>query len=105
MLPTPTTQGNEFSPSMQKWPGHRALMALVEGLPTPTAKIYGYNQGGRAGRVGKKRPSVDKIADEVCGGSRLALREWMMGWPVGWSALEPLAMDRFRLWLRLHGGC
>jgi DNA (cytosine-5)-methyltransferase 1 len=29
--------------------------------------------------------------------------EWLMGWPLGWTALEPLAMDRFQQWLRLHG--
>lgn len=34
---------------------------------------------------------------------RSTLIEWLMGWPVGWTALEPLATDRFRSWLRLHG--
>jgi hypothetical protein len=29
---------------------------------------------------------------------------WLMGWPEGWNDLEPLATDRFRQWLRLHGG-
>jgi hypothetical protein len=29
--------------------------------------------------------------------------EWLMGWPMGWTALEPLAMDRFRQWLNWHG--
>ena len=29
--------------------------------------------------------------------------EWLMGWPIGWTALEPLAMDRYQRWLRLHG--
>ena len=28
--------------------------------------------------------------------------EWLMGWPIGWTALEPLATDRFRAWLRRH---
>lgn len=27
--------------------------------------------------------------------------EWLMGWPIGWTALRPLATDRFRSWL--HG--
>jgi len=31
--------------------------------------------------------------------------EWLMGWPIGLTDLKPLAMDRFRLWLRLHGAC
>ncbi len=25
-----------------------------------------------------------------------------MGWPIGWTALEPLATDRFRQWLAAH---
>ena len=29
--------------------------------------------------------------------------EWLMGWPIGWSALEPLEKDRFQRWLELHG--
>ena len=29
--------------------------------------------------------------------------EWIMGWPLGWTGLEPLAMDRFRRWLNSHG--
>lgn len=68
-------------------------------LPTPTARLYGYNQGGSAGRVGKKRPSIETLA----GGMSLSLREWMMGWPIGWTALEPLATDRFQAWLHWHG--
>ena len=30
--------------------------------------------------------------------------EWLMGWPIGWTDLKPLEMDRYRLWLRLHLG-
>ena len=28
---------------------------------------------------------------------------WLMGWPIGWTDLEPLETDRFRQWLRSHG--
>lgn len=28
--------------------------------------------------------------------------EWLMGWPPGWTDLQPLAMDKFQRWLRLH---
>jgi len=31
--------------------------------------------------------------------------EWLMGWPIGWTDLEPLATDRFRQWLDSHGEC
>lgn len=29
--------------------------------------------------------------------------ELMMDWPIGWTDLRPLGMDRFRAWLRSHG--
>lgn len=29
--------------------------------------------------------------------------EWLMDWPAGWTALEPLAKDKWRAWLRRHG--
>ena len=28
--------------------------------------------------------------------------EWLMMWPIGWSDLQPLAMDKFLSWQRLH---
>lgn len=103
LLPTPTTQGNELSPSMAKWPAHARLQAM---LPTSYAKTYGYNKSGAAGHVGKARPSLETQAkDRGLGQAVLTLREWMMGWPIGWTALEPLETDRFRQWQQQHGGC
>lgn len=40
---------------------------------------------------------------QITNGAWISFREWMMGWPIGWTALEPLAMDKFHKWLRLHG--
>ena len=31
--------------------------------------------------------------------------EWLMGWPLGWTDLKPLGMDKFRRWWRQFGGC
>lgn len=28
--------------------------------------------------------------------------EWFMGWPIGWTELKPLAMDKFQEWQRQH---
>ncbi len=28
--------------------------------------------------------------------------EWFMGWPIGWTELKPLEMDKFQEWLRQH---
>ena len=30
--------------------------------------------------------------------------EWLMGWPLEWTALKPLATDKFRQWRQLHSG-
>jgi hypothetical protein len=29
--------------------------------------------------------------------------EWLMGWPIEWTALRPLETDKFQSWLRSHG--
>lgn len=31
--------------------------------------------------------------------------EWLMGWPLGWTDLKPLATDKFQQWLLSHGNC
>ena len=98
--PTPTETANATCPSMQKWAGHKRLRMVMEYLPTPTASSYGSNQGGAAGRVGKKRKSLAGI---LGGPENPEFREWLMGFPIGWTDLRPLAMVRFRQWLSAHG--
>jgi hypothetical protein len=29
--------------------------------------------------------------------------EWLMGWPVDWTGLQPLATDKYQQWSQLHG--
>ena len=102
-------------------------------LPTPSAVSYGTNLGGGAGRVGKERPSLQHMArhnmwpttqDAKNNGGPAQQRrntpplnalvggplnpdwvEWLMGWPIGSSALQPLETESLRSWLRLHGVC
>ena len=31
--------------------------------------------------------------------------EWLMGWPIGWTDLKPLEMDKFLSWHRQHLAC
>lgn len=103
-VPTPTCAGNEASPSMQKWPAHRRLAAM---LPTPTTRAA-YKSADFERPCDRRLEvligvSPNQAARGAIGGVFIALREWMMGWPLGWSASEPLATDRFRQWLRSHG--
>ncbi len=41
------------------------------------------------------------------GGGQLnpAWVEWLMGWPIGHTDLQPLAMDRWQEWQRVHSHC
>jgi hypothetical protein len=107
-LPTPTARdwrsgkASEETHARNSRPLNEVLEreGLTRLLPTPTAQLYGSNWTGVPGRrLGKKRPSLETLA----GGVFIALREWMMGWPIGWSGLEPLATDRFQQWLDSHG--
>ena len=34
----------------------------------------------------------------------VAVAEYLMGWPIGWTALAPLETDKFQLWSLEHGG-
>ena len=40
----------------------RISESAYSSLPTPSASTYGTNRGGRAGRVGKERPSLQQMA-------------------------------------------
>ena len=129
-LATPTAKANQMSPSMQKNPG---CAAWTQMLPTPSACSYGTNQGGGGGRVGKVRPSLQTMASKnlwpiptahnakegsypaeharntptlaAQAGGQLnpTWVEWLMGWPLAFTDLRPLATDRFRQWLNSHG--
>lgn len=55
----------------------------------------------------RKRSKGDKtptLPDQIGGTPHPEFAEQLMGWPIGWTALEPLAMDKFRQWQRQHGG-
>lgn len=112
-LPTPLASDHKGaakrSESGRRQGGPRLTPELAQArgyLPTPTVVAYTWQQGGSQGRTGPKRPSVDTLAKHHgLGRSFLTLREWMMGWPLGWSASEPLGTDKFLEWLRSHGGC
>jgi hypothetical protein len=65
-------------------------------LPTPTASTGGPEPEGKTGR---------KLVTQVGGQLNPMWVEWLMGWPLEWTDLKPLAMGKFRQWLRSHGVC
>jgi hypothetical protein len=51
-----------------------------------------------------KAPAPQEVAAAMGGQLNPSWVEWLMGWPIGWTDLRPLGMDRFRQWLERHGG-
>ena len=66
-------------------------------LPTPTAK------GNAFAPSMAKWPAYHALQKSYGQEEIVSLFEFLMGWPAGWSAVEPLATDRFRQWLHSHG--
>jgi len=70
----------------------------------PTALIRGVSLDRRQ-RIGGGQRTIQSDLASVGerGPENPEWREWLMGWPIGWTALQPLATDRFRRWLSGHG--
>ncbi len=68
-------------------------------LPTPTARDSRTLKGAKRGpnAVGSE-PLVIKVGGTL----NPPWVEWLMGWPSGWTALQPLEMDKYQSWLRVH---
>lgn len=64
--------------------------------PTPTASMGGQESAGATGR---------KLITQVGGQLNPTWVEWLMGWPLGWTDLQPWATDKYRHARQRHGGC
>jgi len=67
-----------------------------------------YNRTGAYHGKGQKHLQAqahERLTPHCVNGGKLNPNwvEWLMGWPMTWTDLQPLATDKFRLWLRSHG--
>jgi hypothetical protein len=103
LWPTPTstlgTNGGLVTPSKAREGG-----TLIEALsartlwPTPTAhNAKEFNSPSEALR------NEPTLAARAGGALNPTWVEWLMGWPLGWTDLKPLEMDKYQQWLRQHG--
>ena len=72
--------------SSGKWPTPTAHMAKETNAPSEAMR----NEPSLSSRVGGKLNPT--------------WVEWLMGWPLGWTDLRPLEMDRFQQWQQQRGG-
>jgi hypothetical protein len=104
MWPTPKSSpsGQDYARTRRPESGGDDLATAVarENFPTPTQRDW---KGPRSPRAIKENPGP-LLPDVVRGQLNPTWVEWLMGWPLGWTDLAPLAMGRFREWSRQHGG-
>lgn len=110
IYPTPCTvdTGSFFnrsaSPNAKKRPTLGA-MAKHNLWPTPTSGND--HSGGRLDEWGgsRSRAKMRELVSpkELTGPLSPTFPEWLMGWPIDWTALKPLETDKFREWQQQHG--
>lgn len=123
MWPTPTVSGNHNRKGASKNSGDG--LATAANFATPQARDYRTGEAHRWDNPDKSRNLNDQVAKYptpntagMDGGSNQrkaakkngmyithpggklnpAFVEWLMGWPLQWTSLEPLAIERFNEW-------
>ncbi len=103
MWPTPTARDRHSKGPAEAHRHSPSLSYAVEIWPTPTA---GDSRGSRTSERAKELYSAGPTLLEKVWGDRPGGKlnpnweEWLMGWPIGWTALEPLPAPRFQKWLQ-----
>ena len=97
LLPTLTVHGNNNRAGLTEKSGD-GLATVLRKLPTMTLQDAKNNGGPSEAR--RNTPPLNSV---IGGPLNPEWCEWFMGWPIGWTGLQPLATDRFQLWLVAHG--
>ncbi len=100
--PTPTatlgTKGGRVTPRKSR-EGGTLIEAVSQRTTWATPTVHGnYNRAGASAKSG------DGLATQAGGSLNPTWVEWLMGWMLGWTDLEPSATDKYRNAPRLHGG-
>ena len=101
--PTPTV---DDSSNVTRRSGKFQSLTRRVMFPTPQANedAAGTPNGKMQRMLGNCKEIRGKTAEEWAGGTlNPNWVEWLMGWPIGWTDLNPLGMDKFQQWLDLHG--
>ena len=105
LWPTITVCGNYNQPGSSKNAGW-GLSSAVKKWPTPVASMAKGSSPASLTRKSGADRSNDRLDHAVMASDGGQLNpewvEWLMGWPIGWTELKPLEMDRFQEWQRQH---
>lgn len=102
LWPTPTaslgTKGGRVTPRKGREGGTLIEAVSARMYATPTARDW---RSGKASQETMDRNSRP-LSEQVGGLLNPTWVEWLMGWPIGWTALQPLATAKFREWQQQH---
>ena len=91
-----TMSENECGYLLEMWPTPRCQMTRQVRVRTDVQAGHKSNlEEVVAVRMGSKLPTGGYLNP--------VWTEWLMGWPIGWTDLKPLEMDKYQRWLRQHG--
>jgi len=95
------TEGNESG----LWPTPKVERKV---WPTPTVAMAKGSSGGALTRKTGKSRENDRLDYAVEGDAKNGRLnptwvEWLMGWPLNWTSLDPLSYDAFIYWEVSHG--
>jgi len=95
-VPTPSaTDGNRAGTITQNMSGTSLPQFIkTEMLASPTARDWKSGKASPATMARNSRP----LSEQVGGQLNPNWVEWLMGWPIGWTASEPLATAKFHQW-------
>jgi hypothetical protein len=98
--PTPTVCGNYNRKGASATSGDGLATAVLK-VSTPTARDW---RSGKASQATHDKNS--RLLSEQIGGSlNPTWVEWLIGWPLGWTDLKPLATDKFPYVPQQLGDC
>ena len=121
MWPTPDTQNHRDGSKLRKDNNldqggrhgvslHHAVDHAEKMWPTPTKSDHKGSGPTMVRKDGKLRGdrldyATERNSDGSPTGGQLNPNwvEWLLGWPIGWTDLKPLAMGKYQQWLQQHG--
>jgi hypothetical protein len=108
--PTPTAHNAKEGAHPSEFTRNTPTLTAQANWPTPVKSDYATRRPTKNWKGSSDLPSVVWTAN---GGTENPDKppaklnpvwvEWLMGWPLGWTDLKPLATDKFRWWQQQHG--
>jgi hypothetical protein len=109
----PTPMSSEYKANKNYRPGRQnGLTQAVMKWPTP---VKSDSQARRPSKGWKEDSDLPSVVWTESGGKENpnlppaqlnpTWVEWLMGWPLGWTDLKPLEMDKFQQWQQQHLDC